>query len=56
MINWPFSLLILIPTSLIADASHNISPRLRKQLVLELEVGVEAPKIHPPESIPATTS
>jgi hypothetical protein len=24
------------------DTGHNISPRLRKQLVLELEVGVEA--------------
>jgi len=25
----------------VLDAGHNISPRLRKQLVLELEVGVE---------------
>ena len=29
----------------IMDAGNNISPRLRKQLVLELEVGVEVTKI-----------
>ena len=29
------------PAALVLDAGHNISPRLRKQLVLELEVGVE---------------
>jgi len=27
------------------DAGHNISPRLRKQLVLELEVGVEGAEL-----------
>jgi hypothetical protein len=32
------------PTPVVA-ADHNISPRMRKQLVLELEVGVEAPKV-----------
>jgi hypothetical protein len=49
MINWaisPSNSLCLLatngPTPGVVGTGHNISPRLRKQLVLELKVGVEA--------------
>ena len=45
----PLSLRLILATTGpppgILDAGHNISPRLRKQLVLELEVGVVLAKL-----------
>ena len=43
--NPPHPLATAGPSPGVLDAGHNISPRLLKQLVLELEVGVEGAEL-----------